>query len=249
MWNICNSMRNYLFLITRGLPLWPRYAVDMLGTGRTRIGVELAEVCPALWGQFRHFWGHSRHLWGHSRLFGAILGIFGAIPGWNATRGSIKMCPDVNADAGCRPLPCLWSHSGIPELHSVIITALSICCPSWELPFYPQKCRKFPERGEMQRVLLWAHLILQLSFSMPWTRMSRSCYRIEKLFEKEKKIKKQSSFLPLFIYLPRSSHCSLGYGQGFFMWIIGKNTFYPLQISVNNWYNMSFTALGEKKSI
>lgn len=203
MQNICNSMRNYPFLITRDLPSLPRCAVGMLGTGRTGIRVELAEVCPTLWGHSRHLWGHSRHFWvrsrhlrGHSQFFGVIPGIFwghsrhffGAIPGWNATWGSIKICADVNADAGCHPLPCLWSHSGIPELHSVIITALSICCPSWELPFYPKKCRKFPERGEMQRVLLWAHLILQLR----WTRMSRSCYRIEKLFEKGKKAKSKA---------------------------------------------------------
>lgn len=196
MQNICNSMRNYPFLITRDLPSLPRCAVGMLGTGRTGIGVELAEVCPTLWGPFpaslgsfpaflgpfQASSGSFPVLWGHSRQF------FGAIPGWNATWGSIKICADVNAGAGCHPLPCLWSHSGIPELHSVIITALSICCPSWELPFYPKKCRKFPERGEMQRVLLWAHLILQLR----WTRMSRSCYRIEKLFEKGKKAKSKA---------------------------------------------------------
>lgn len=196
MQNICNSMRNYPFLITRDLPSLPRCAVGMLGTGRTGIGVELAEVCPTLWGPFpaslgsfpaflgpfQASSGSFPVLWGHSRQF------FGAIPGWNATWGSIKICADVNADAGCHPLPCLWSHSGIPELHSVIITALSICCPSWELPFYPKKCRKFPERGEMQRVLLWAHLILQLR----WTRMSRSCYRIGKLFEKGKKAKSKA---------------------------------------------------------
>lgn len=149
MQNICNSMRNYPFLITRDLPSLPRCAVGMLGTGRTGIGVELAEVCPTLWGPFpaslgsfpaflgpfQASSGSFPVLWGHSRYF---LGSFPAGMRHGEASRSVQMWMQMQ-DA----TPCPASD---PTLASPSSTRWS--SQPWAFAAPPGSCHFTPKNAE-----------------------------------------------------------------------------------------------------
>lgn len=221
MQNICNSMRNYPFLITRDLPSLPRCAVGMLGTGRTGIGVELAEVCPTLWGpfpaslgSFPAFWGPFQAssgsfpvLWGHSRYF---LGSFPAFF-WGYSRLECDMGKHQDlcrCECRCRmpppalPLIPLW-HPRAPlgDHHS-----LEHLLPLLGVAILPPKMQKIPRKG-------WNAESPVMSPPHPAAALNQDVQKLLQNWKtvwKGEKSKKQSSVLPLLIPLPRSSHCSLG---------------------------------------